>query len=164
MELKKHAAAAVVAAIVGAFAGAGGQHLMPPKERLVVREQPVRVAASKHAWPDLTQDETIAIGERLKDPLKGISVGIFCNDSSCDDLAHDLDDAMQIADVGSTLERSALPLRTGFAILAGPGNEQAQGVADIIKSTTAGKLAPEVRQTSDTPPGTILIAIGNKPR
>jgi hypothetical protein len=164
MDIKKHAAPAVIAALVGALAGAGSQHLMPAKERIVEKQTQVRVAASKHAWPDLTQDETIAIGEKLSTPLKGVSVGIFCNDSSCDDLAHDLDDAMQIANVGSSLDRSAMPLGYGFAIVSGPNDDRAKIVADAIKDVTAGKLSPDVRRAADVPAGSLLIAIGNRPR
>ena len=160
--IKKHAAPAIVAAIVGALAGVGGQHVMPAKQKIV--QVPVRVAASKHAWPDLTQDETIAIGEKIASTLKGTNVSIFCNDSSCDDLAHDLDDAMQIGDVGSTLERSAMPLGYGFSIVGPVGDARAREVADIIAGATGGKLKPDAKSASDVPPGSVLISIGSKPR
>lgn len=163
MELKKHAAPAVVAALVGALAGAGSQHLMPTKERVVEKQTQVRVFISKHAWPDLTQDETIALGENLKTVLKGVNVTIFCNDSTCDSLAHDLDDAMQIADVGSTLERSVTPIGAGFSIVGPQGDQRAVQVADAIKAATSGKLTPQVRSQA-IPGGSLLIAIGNRQR
>jgi hypothetical protein len=134
---------------------------------VVVREQPVRVAASKHAWRDLTPDETIAIGEKLKDPLKGISLSIFCNDSACDDLAHDIDDAMQIADVRSTLDRSVTPLKPGIVIVASPnGAKAASALADAIAGATAtsGALNPSVTRAQDVPEGALLLTIGSKAR
>lgn len=161
MQVSKHITAAIVAVIFGALAGTGAQHFAPIKDRVI--EKQVRMAASKHAWPDLTQDETIAIGENLTATLKGMSVSIFCNDSACDELAHDLDDAMQIADVGSTLERSALPLGRGFVIVTNPDDGRGKALADIIRNVTAGKLAPEV-QNAKTADNSLLIAIGARRR
>lgn len=162
MEIGKHAAPAIVAAIVGLLAGAAGQHLMPGKERIVEKPVQVTVAASKHAWPDLTQDETIAIGEKLA-ALKDVRINIFCNDAACDDLAHDLDDAMEIAGARSSLDHSVLPIGYGFSIMTGDGDDRGQSVADAVKNATAGRLNPGVEHSS-TAEGAILIVIGKHGR
>lgn len=158
MDLRNHTAAAVVAALVGALAGAGAQHLMPGKERIVEKQTQVTIAASKHAWPDLTQDETIAIGEQLA-ALKGVRVYIFCNDAACDDLAHDIDDAMEIAGAVSTLDRPAFPPGYGFAVAASKGDQRARVLADAISRATSGRLSPVVL-ISDTADGAIQVIIG----
>lgn len=160
MAIRNHAASAAIAALFGLLAGAGGQHLMPGKERIVERQTLVTVAASKHAWPDLNQDETIAIGEALS-ALKDAQVNIFCNDASCDDLAHDLDDAMQIAGANSSLEHSVNAMGSGFAVLTAKGDDRGGAVAGAIKAATAGRLDPEVRY-SELTVGTIQIAIGKR--
>jgi hypothetical protein len=161
MEIKKHAATALIAALVGALAGAGAQHAMPGKERIVEKQTQVTVAASKHAWPDLTQDETIAIGESLAS-LKDATVHIFCNDAACNDLAHDLDDAMEIAGANSTLDQSALPMGYGFSVITKEGDDRGQAVAESIKAATAGRLSPDARHDASAQ-GAIVIAIGKHP-
>jgi len=159
MAIRNNAASAAIAALVGLAAGAGGQHLMPGKERVVERQTQVTVAASKHAWPDLNQDETIAIGEALA-PLKDAQISIFCNDAACNDLAHDLDDAMQIASANSSLEHSVNAMGSGFAVLTAEGDDRGLLIASAIKAATAGRLDPEVRHSALT--GTIQIAIGKR--
>lgn len=160
MAIRNHAASAAIAALVGLLAGAGGQHLMPGKERIVEMQTQVTVAASKHAWPDLNQDETIAIGEALS-TLKDAHVNIFCNDAACNDLAHDLDDAMQIAGANSSLEHSVNAMGSGFAVLTAEGDDRARAVANAIKAATAGRLDPEVRHGASAA-GAIQIAIGKR--
>lgn len=161
MDIRKYAATTLIAAVVGGLSGYTSQYLAPQRERVMVEK--VRVAASKHAWPDLTMDETIAIGEAMKGPLKGLGVQIFCNESSCDDLAHDIDDAMQIADVGSSLEKSVTSLGYGINIVVGSGGNAtaAKALADTIASATSGKLKPGVKQ-ANVADGSILIAIGKQ--
>lgn len=160
MAIRNHAAPAAIAALVGLLAGAGGQHLMPGKERLVERQTQVTVAASKHAWPDLNQDETIAIGEALS-ALKDAQVNIFCNDAACDDLAHDLDDAMQIAGANSSLDHSINALGSGFAVFTAEGDDRGQTIAGAVKAATAGRLDPEARHSA-LAAGAIQIAIGKR--
>jgi hypothetical protein len=157
MSVLKHAATAAVAMLFGAVGGIGLQYARP---QIVEKPVHVTVAASKHAWPDMTQAETIALGEALSS-LKGEVVSILCNDAACDDLAHDIDDAMQIADARSSLDRAALPLGYGFAVFTGPGDDRGPKIAAAIKTATAGKLSPEA-QTSDTAKGMVLIVIGKR--
>lgn len=160
MAIRNHAASVAIAAMVGLLAGAGGQYFMPGKERIVERQTQVTVAASKHAWPDLNQDETIAIGEGLS-VLKDAHVQIFCNDAACDDLAHDLDDAMQIAGANSSLDHSINPMGSGFAVLTAEGDDRGRAVARAIKAATAGRLDPEAMHSASAA-GAVQIAIGKR--
>ncbi len=137
MAIRNHAVSAAIAVLVGLLAGAAGQHFMPGKERIVEKQTQLTIAASKHAWPDLTQDETIAIGEALS-TLKDAQVHIFCNDAACDDLAHDLDDAMQIACAISSLEHSVNPMGSGFAVLTAEGDDR--GPAPSRRRPRAGSI------------------------
>lgn len=155
-DLKQHGISAAVAAMVAA----GVMTAWPPKEKIVEKPVYVTVAASKHAWKDLTQAETIAIGEALSS-LKDAKVFVMCNDATCDDLAHDLDDAMQIAGAVSSLDRSALPLDPGISVYTAPGDARGATVADAIGKATGGKIAP-IARSSSTAQGMVMIAIGKR--
>lgn len=163
MTVKQHAGLAVVALVAGAL-GAGGLHqVLPEKQRIVEKHSAVRVVGSKYAWPDLTQDETITIGEKLAAKLKGVNITIFCNDSTCDELAHDLDDAMQIAGLSSALERSVTPLDEGFSVVSREGDDRALTLAEAIKDGTGGRLIAGLRR-QDLGADAIAIAIGKHRR
>lgn len=159
--MNQHLSVAAVALVVGALAGFGGQRLSPPREKIVEKPVHVTVAASKHAWPDLNEAETIALGEKLAS-LKGATVTIMCNDAACDDLAHDLDNAMEIADAKSSLDRSVMPLGYGIGVIT-KDVATSQQVAGAIKAVTAGRLDVG-SYTQDNLNGAILIVIGKRPR
>jgi hypothetical protein len=114
---------------------------------------------SKYAWPDLTTDETIAIGEAIGS-LKDAEVQIICNDAACNDLAHDLDNAMEIAGARSSLDRSPFPLGYGFAVVTGPGDPRGSQLAGAIKIATKGRLAPDVEPKAK--PGELFVIIGKR--
>jgi hypothetical protein len=156
-DLKQHGTAAAVAAMVAATT----QVAMPPK----VVEKPVQVtiAASKHAWPDLSDIEKAALAARLT-WAAGQKVQIFCDGSDCRDLQTDLDDAFEDAGVASERAIPINPLGYGFAVVYGVGDHGiASKLAGDITAATGGRLAPETKATTTEIDG-IVIAIGKKPR
>ncbi len=76
----------------------------------------LRAHAAKHAWPDLTVAEKSALARVLKTIPKGVKFDIICNTASCDDLAEDIDDALESSDHDSALDRSLAPIGYGVAV------------------------------------------------
>jgi hypothetical protein len=159
--MKQFALTVLAAVVAGGLAGAVVQYKLPPKERIVEKPVQVTVSASKHAWPDLTEAETITLGEALG-VLKGVNVSIVCNDASCNDLAHDIDNAMEIADARSTLDNSPFPLGYGMAVFVQDGDKRASVVAAAIKSATNGRLSPDVK--TGCVKDVICVVIGKRGR
>src|SRR5260370_32252042 len=110
-DLKQHGTAAVVAAMVAI----GAQTALPPKERIVEKPVQVTIAASKHAWPDLSDPEKQALTARLG-WLAGTKVAIFCDGADCRDLQTDLDDVFEDAKIASHRSIPFDSLGYGFSI------------------------------------------------
>lgn len=154
-DLKQHGTSAVVAAAVAATM----QTALPAK--VIEKPMAVTIAASKHAWPDLSDTQKAQLAERLK-WFKG-KVQIFCDGADCRDLQTDLDDAFE--DAGASSER-AIPINAlgyGFAVLYGVGGEAiANNIANDIDAASDGRLKPSVKPAM-TLDG-VAIAIGKRPR
>lgn len=121
------------------------------------------VNASKHAWPDLTDGEKAALAEVLKTVPKSVKFDIICNDAACNDLAMDIDDAMEKAGLESFLDRSLGPLGYGIDILVNAFDmETAKAASAALKKATGGRLDLAVSEApKDTnPPGYVTIRIG----
>ena len=121
------------------------------------------VNASKHAWPDLTDDEKAALAEVLKTVPKTVKFDIICNDAGCNDLAMDIDDAMEKAGLDSFLDRSLGPLGYGIDIQVNTFDMKAAQQAGLaLKKATSGRLDLAVIEAppSTNPPGYVTIRIG----
>jgi hypothetical protein len=155
-DIKQHSATAVVAATVAALAG----QALPAKPPII---QHVTVAASKYAWPDMTDAEKAELADRLK-WFAGKSVRIFCDGADCRDLQTDLDDAFE--DAGASSER-AIPVNAlgyGFAVMYGVGDYGiASRLAADIRIATGGRIAPTVESAISLAEG-VALAIGKRGR
>lgn len=127
----------------------------PPQRTVVLASQPAPAAkASRLAWPGLGQALTIQVGEALQGAPGKPAIAIYCNSPDCDLLAHDLDDAFQIADWPSDFERAYVDAQSQPGLFVGPpGDPAAQAIMRAL-----ARLNP---QPADMPgPG---IIIGRKP-
>lgn len=127
------------------------------------KRQPVVsvVQASKHAWPDLSQAETIALGEALVG-FQGVKVHIVCNDGACTDLAHDLDNAFEIAGADSALDKSVFPLGYGIGVGGDADDKRVDMVVAALGKVTSNRIKPKIERGDYA--GVIVIAIGKKPK
>lgn len=150
----------LVVAGIAIAASVGTHYVMPAPVKVVEKPVQVTVSQSKHAWPDLNEAETIALGESLT-ALKNVDITIICNDAACNDLAHDLDNAMEIAGARSSLDKSAFPLGYGMAVVTMPNDAKGKLIAAAIDKATAGRIKPNV-ETRDTKNATSIV-IGKKP-
>lgn len=91
---------------------------------------------SRLAWPGLSQEQVIALGEALKG--KGIKgVILYCASVECSALRTDLDDAMQIADIDSAFEDRLVDSESDVGIFVGGSNAPAaRELAQAIAKTT----------------------------
>jgi hypothetical protein len=157
--LKDHVAHGAVAAALAVTISAAAVNLKAP-----VVDKPVSVIeASKHAWPALSDDEKSALAAVLKTLPKGTAFDIICNDASCDDLAEDLDDAMEAAGLPSVLDRSLGPLGYGIGIMVnGADKATAEKAVAALRRATGGKLDPPVTiaKPGQNAPGYVTIVIG----
>jgi hypothetical protein len=118
---------------------------------------------AKHAWPDLTLTEKSAITAVLKTLPKDVKFDIECNTASCDDLAEDIDDALEAAGFDSVLDRSVGPLGYGVAVMVNAADHStAESAIAALKSATSGRLAPPlmIAAPNANPPGYVTIVIG----
>jgi len=121
------------------------------------------IAASKHAWQDLTDAEKVQLADLAKrDFPKGIKIDIVCNDAGCSDLAADLDDAFEDAGIESSLDKAIGPLGYGIGVAAGKFDENAAEVLINVISASTG-LQPAMTSNKSAP-GYVTILIGKKPR
>lgn len=96
------------------------------------------IAPEKHSrlsWPDLTQEQTIALGEALKGKAPG-TVVIYCASPNCSALRNDLDDAFQIADWKSDFEDREVESEGDAGIFVGPPSPDADALSQAIKVVT----------------------------
>ena len=157
--LKDHLAYGTVAAALAVAISTAAVNLKAP-----VVEKPISVVeASKHAWPALSDDEKAALTAVLKTLPKGTSFDIVCNTASCDDLAEDIDDAMESAGLGSSLDHSAGPLGYGVGVMVNAADQAAaeKAIAALTKAT-GGRLDPPltIAKPGQNPPGYVTILIG----
>lgn len=114
--------------------------------------------AARYAWPSLTQDQVIALGESLKG-FKA-EVVIFCPGADCSALQADLDDAFQIADWQSDFDRRRVDSNDDRGLFVGPRSMQAEILAAEIKRATGIDA-----QLVDAPDeGKLVVIIGKRPR
>lgn len=155
--MKDHIIHGAIAAVVAASIAGGIAHYAP------VKQVAHSVQASKHAWPDLTDDEKAAIAAVLKTVPPGVKFDIVCNDGACTDLALDIDDALETAGLDSSLDRSLGPLGYGVGIQVNEADlEAAQAAARALRSGTQGRLdlAVAIAPPNANPPGYVTIMIG----
>jgi hypothetical protein len=146
---------ALSAAIATAIAG-GAVTLKAPK----IEQVAATVYASKHAWPDLTDPQKVALAAVLKTLPKGIKFDIVCNDAGCSDLAADIDDACEQAGVDSVLDRALGPLGYGaYVQVNGDDLVAAQTAIGALRSATNGVLDPPIKK-GPSAKGYVTIFIG----
>src|SRR5579871_2639816 len=134
--MKQHLIAGVVAAAVAS----GISVYAPPKVTQIHHE----IALSKHAWPDLTEAQRLALAETWKATPPRVKIDIVCNDAGCSDLAADIDDAAEDAGVDSQLDKAIGPLGYGIAIQANEFDKaEAEQMIAAIAQATDGALAPQ---------------------
>lgn len=95
---------------------------------------------SSHAWPSLTEDQTIALSEgikRLDTPAKKMT--LYCSSSSCEYIRNDFDDALQIAGWVSDYEDRPVDSESDVGVFVGPPSDQAEKLRQTIESTTGIK-------------------------
>jgi hypothetical protein len=122
--------------------------------------QPKKEQASKFAWPSLTQDQTVALGELLKRSLPGRVVVIWCPGIDCTALQSDFDDAFQIAGLKSDFDRRPVESNDDTGLFVGPPGPDAERLVRAIASTT-GFHATVVEAPRDKP---LALIIGKRPR
>lgn len=158
--MKQHAIPAAVAAVIAAGTAGG----IEATRTAPVIPAPIvhAINASKHAWPDLSEAEKIALANTLA-WLKGGKVIILCDGADCRDLQTDIDDAMEDAGVVSTRDRPMVPLGYGIAVVSGPGDGRAPRLAAALKAATGGRLDPKT-EAHDSAKDVLIVAIGKRPR
>lgn len=161
--MKDHLIHGSIAAAVAAVISAGGVAYVPRTVTNVTHA----IAVSKHAWPDLSSDEVIALGEAIA-PLKGVKIVIMANDAAGADLAEDIDDAVELADrncncgISSVLSAPVLPFGYGLGIVAEPADKaNAERLAAALKNVSGGRLDPAVDVNPNNKTfGHLIVAIG----
>lgn len=155
--MKDHIIHGTIAAVVAASIAGGVVHYAP------VKQVTHSIQASKHAWPDLTDDEKTAIAAVLGTVPPGVKFDIVCNDGACTDLALDIDDALELAGLDSSLDRSLGPLGYGIGIQVNEADlEAARAASAALRAGTHGRLdlSVSVAPPNANPPGYVTIMIG----
>jgi hypothetical protein len=146
-QMKNHIAHGVIAAAVAAAVSTAALVTMPTK----------RVAALEHAWPGLSAQQKVDLGNRLREIPGRLQLDIVCIDASCSDLAEDIDDAGEQAGIVSQLDHVSTPLGYGIGVKADT-LATAQQVAKAISDASGGVLSPEA--AADRTFGYAVIFIG----
>lgn len=160
--MKQHLIPAVIAAVVAGAIAIGFAHYAPVEQVTKVEQVTHQVSASKHAWPDMTAAEKKQFSELARDLPAGIKVDIVCNDAGCSDLAADIDDALEDAGIGSSIDKAIGPLGYGIGVQTNEFDKNAADVVRNILSASTG-LQPVVAPGT-SPPGYVSIIIGKRPR
>lgn len=164
MITKQHITHGAIAAAVASAISGGAVYVKPPAQ--IVHS----VNASKHAWPDLTTAQKLAMAGRLRSafpqfattPSTGPKIDIVCGDGACTDLAQDIDDACEDAGIDSALDRPVLQI--GYGIYVQGDDDAANAALAAILHEAAG-LDVKILKGSTNVPGTpLLIIIGKAPR
>jgi hypothetical protein len=153
---------AIATAIAGTIT-TGALHYVPRE----VHQVTTSIAVSKHAWPDLSSDEVIALGDALA-VLKDTKIVIMTNDATGADLAEDIDDAVELADrncscgISSVLDHAVVPFGYGVGVIGEPADKaRADKLAGALVSATAGRLAPIIDLSpANKTYGNLIVAIG----
>ena len=161
--MKQHLIPGAVAAAIAGSVTTGALHYAPRVEQHVTHS----VYQSKHAWPDLSSDEVIALGDALA-TLKDTKIVIMTNDASGADLAEDIDDAVELADrkcncgVTSVLDHAVVPFGYGIGVIGEPADKaRVATIVAALNGATGGRLQPigDVGPNNKTY-GNLVIAIG----
>ena len=152
--------AVAVAVAVAAGVGINTYAERPTAAPTRVVEQRIQTTG-KYAWGDLSDAEQAKIVEMLGAKLKGKKVEIFCGGSWCHDLAQDLDEVMDKAGAVSKTDIPFMALGAGLGI--SPSTPETKVIVAALANATAARLIPTVIDQA-TRDGTIVIAIGDKPR
>lgn len=153
--MKQHVISGAVAAAVAASISVAN----PPKVTVVTKS----VYVSKHAWPALSDADKSALADALKAIPNGVKFDIVCNNAACNDLAMDIDDAMEMAGLDSVLDHAIGPLGYGIAVQASAfDKDKAQQAAGALKKATNGRLDVPVTEAAKNtvPAGYVSIVIG----
>lgn len=154
--MRQHIIPGAIAAVV-AVALLGVDHLAAPRTVEVTHA----IAASKHAWPDLTDAQKSALARVLANVPRGTKFDLVCNDAGCYDLAADIDDAMEAAGFESSLDRSTGPLGYGIGIQVNARErDAANDAASALRETTGLELPISIAAAGANPPGYVTILIG----
>jgi hypothetical protein len=152
--MKRYFIAATVAAVIS-----GGVAFYAP-----IKQVTHEIAASKHAWTDLTDAEKARFAELAKGLPSGVKFDIVCNDASCSDLAADLDDAFEDAGRESVLDKAIGPLGYGIGVQADAFDKPAaEATITALIDATNGRLQPSLAAGKGAP-GFVTILIGKRPR
>jgi len=154
--MRQHVVPGTIAAVVAAVVAAAVPIVHLPTGTVQV----VRSGSDPRAWPALPPEQRNALAAALRglDPRPDLLV--LCNDATCVDLAHDIDDAAEDAGVGSALDRSVGPLGYGLGVVA-----ESQPAADaVLAALEVGGMRGAVASTQAHTDGRVLVVIGKHPR
>ena len=158
--MREHLVHGSIAAVIAVAVTAGGLAYVPRTVTNVTRS----IETSKHAWPDLSDQEKAAITAVAKTLPKGTKFDIVCNDAGCSDLAADIDDAFEDAGIDSVLDRSLGPVGYGIGIQVNEADRPtAEKAVAMLKEASGGRLDPPIVNGSSAP-GYVTIIIGKHPR
>lgn len=126
-------------ALAGALvAGLGVVHEEKPKVEMVPTAEiqavtNIRVGA--HDWPELTQKQTIDLGEELNklNPNEDHHVTLLCHGLACDNIRGSFHEAFTIGWYGDDYEDLPVESEHDHGIFVGPPGKEAEGVKAAIK-------------------------------
>ena len=152
--MKQH----IISGAIAAAVASGIAAYSPPK----ITHQTVVVSSSKHAWPDLSDEQKTNLASALKGANLKVKLDIVCNDAGCSDLAADIDDACEDAGLDSALDKALGPLGYGIGVQVDPFDQKAADeVLAAIGTTT--ELRPQL-VPGKSPAGVVTLLIGKHPR
>lgn len=142
---------------LAALAVAGTAYIKVPKTVV----QPVLQATSSgkinpYSWGELEQVEVDALQHRLE-AMPKMPVVIFCNDSNCQNMALDFDNAFESAHWVSVIERPMIDNSIGIWT-------SSKEIADALESATNGRLKASILGPEWRDKSKIALAIGKKPK
>lgn len=156
--MKQHLIPGSIAAAVAASVAGGVAHYTPPQITQVTHE----IAVSKHAWPDMTDQQKTGLSTGLA-AIKGRFkvLDIMCNDASCSDLTEDIDDACEQAGVDSVIDKSIGPLPYGVYVTATSEDMAvARDIATQITAATGIQITTQEATRGTATQGNINLLIG----
>lgn len=158
-----HLIAAVVAAAVGALAGAAATKIMPTQKPNTILVNAGPNATTKSAmrlsvtsWGELKQEEVDALTAALKSISPKTPVVIFCmEEPKCGDMALDFENAFESAKWPVDQERPLADATVGIGT-------NSQEMAALIDRATNGRIKPVIIQANLK--DKIALVIGKKPK
>lgn len=111
----------------------GGGLLYVHQEKPKVELTHVRVGA--HDWPELTEKQTIDLGEELNklNPKQDHIVTLLCQASSCQNFRDSIHEAFTIAWYGDDYEDLGVESEHDHGLFIGPPGKEADGVKAAFK-------------------------------